>query len=477
MKLHKCVDPEPQLTGKHFIFLLIFILFWLPTFSQTGNPATGKLLGQFRSLAQNSPSELAYIQTSKGIYEVGEDMWFKVYLLNAQLFSPSASSKTLYLEVINQKSNQAFWQEKYEIKNGFADGHVFLPDSLSEGIYLLAAYTQHSFFGDSTELKSIRKIIIKKDMKPRSLVTADFNQPFYRKNDTIRVKIIAKSEENRPLYAEIDAKIYQGDKSLGQAFCTTNDQGEGTLVFSPQSNSEQLRVETIVKYASREEKLSFPVPCKKGSPVQFNTFPEGGNLVSGLESSLAFKAVDIDGMPLDIKGALFENGVPLQEFKSFHAGMGSLNFTPVAGKKYHIRLSEPASDSTFLLPEVLPEGITMRLTARSKENLEFTILQNPGLKEEPVYLRAQIRGMVYCMATGTLNKELKIEIPLEKFPFQGITEFTLYNGSMNPVAERLVYIAPDKKLYIEALLDKKKYETREKATLKITVKDESGQPL
>ena len=381
---------EPRLWDKHLILLLLFFLLSFPVFSQTDNPATEKLIEQFRSLAQNSPSELAYIQTSKGIYEAGEDLWFKVWLLDAQWFTPSVRSKTLYLQVINEETNQAFWQEKYEITNGFADGHVFLPDSLSEGNYLLAAYTQHSFFNDSTELKALRRIQVRKDM------------------------------------------------------------------------------------SSRPDVL---IRSKKGEAIQFNTFPEGGNLIAGLKSKLAFKAVYIDGNPVDVAGTLFEDNNPLLEFKSIHAGMGSLDFTPLSGKRYHIRLSEPATDSTFFLPETYAEGISMCLTGREKESLEFTIQQSPGLKENSVFLRAQIRGMVYCMATGTLNNELKIKIPLEKFPCQGIAEFTLFDESLTPVAERLVYVDPDKKLYIETKLNKQKYETREKAKLKITVKDQDGQPI
>jgi len=372
------------------IFLLLFFLLFFPVFSQTDNPATEKLIEQFRSLAQNSPSELAYIQTSKGIYEAGEDLWFKVWLLDAQWFTPSVRSKTLYLQVINEETNQAFWQEKYEITNGFADGHVFLPDSLTEGNYLLAAYTQHSFFNDSTELKALRRIQVRKDMNSRPDVL---------------------------------------------------------------------------------------IRSKKGEAIQFNTFPEGGNLIAGLKSKLAFKAVYIDGNPVDVAGTLFEDNNPLLEFKSIHAGMGSLDFTPLSGKRYHIRLSEPATDSTFLLLEAYAEGISMCLTGREKESLEFTIQRSPGLKENTVYLRAQIRGMVYCMATGTLNNELQIKIPLEKFPCQGIAEFTLFDESLTPVAERLVYVDPDKKLYIETKLNKQKYETREKAKLKITVKDQDGQPI
>jgi hypothetical protein len=472
---------ESRLKSKSLLVLLLFLVLSFPALSQPGNGAMDELAGELHSLAKNSPTELVYLQTSKGIYESGEDLWFKAYLLDTRSFIPSVQSQTLYLQVINEKTGQAVWQEKYEARNGFADGHVFLQDTLSEGDYRLAAYTGHSFFNDGAEFTALRKIKVKKDMKPRSSVTADFNRVFYKEGDTIRVKLTALSEKKEPLIAQIAAELRRGNQTLEQAQATTNMQGEASVAFVLHGPGDGLQIKVNEKYAdlfdAREKTMSFPVPCKKGSPVQFETFPEGGHLVAGLPCNLAFKAVNIEGNPLDVTGTLFEEDNPLLEFKSAHAGMGSLGFIPVAGKKYCIRLSVPRIDSTFLLPEVHPEGVVMRLAGRESESLEFIVSQSPGRKRETVYLRGQLRGVVYCMATGVLNQELKIKIPLKEFPVQGIAEFTLFNESLAPVAERLVYINPEKGLYIETKLSKEIYETREKATLKITVKDKAGHPV
>ena len=51
------------------------------------------------------PSELVYLQTNKGIYETGEDLWFKAYGLDAQSFGLSDRSKTLYLQMMDAKDS------------------------------------------------------------------------------------------------------------------------------------------------------------------------------------------------------------------------------------------------------------------------------------------------------------------------------------------------------------------------------------
>jgi hypothetical protein len=371
--------------------MFITIVTFFPVYAQSYNPQQIELAERLNSLAKNAPPELAYIQTSKDIYETGEDLWFKVYLLDAQYLIPSLLSKTLYLQLLNESTRKAVWQEKYEIENGFANGQVYLDNTLPEGNYILAAYTPNSFFGDTTEFYAVR-----------------------------RIKVV-------------------GD------------------------------------ITSWKESIIFPSPGKTKS-IQFTTFPEGGNLVSGIQSKLAFKAVNINGEPVDIKGTLFEDTTPIVEFKSIHAGMGSFIFTPDNAKKYFIRLSEPAIDSIFPLPEIYSSGMTMQLIKRDKESLFFKVTQNPERNEEDIYLRVQCRGEVYGMTTARLSKDLLIKVPLSGLP-QGIAEITLFNSSLEPIAERLVYVNKDKKLNITMELSKEIYQTRGKSTLKITVKDENGQPV
>ena len=478
MGLQILYNPDRGSGVKKFFLLLLFSMISLYNVAQTGNVSMDKLADRINSLALKSPIELVYLQTNKDIYESGEDLWFKAYVLDRHSFIPSTSCKTLYLQLINEKSGLAVLSDKYEILNGFADGHAFLQDNLPEGDYLLAAYTGNSFYNDSTAQNGVCRIKVKKDVKPRISVTHEFNRLFYRPKDSIKLNCSVLTEYGEiPPYAEIQAELKRNDKKLGQTKVSTDSKGVATIAFAQQKSGEGLRVDLKVNYSMKEVLLSLPVPCMKGSPIQFELFPEGGNLVSELASRLAFKAVSITGDPIEVEGTLFEDDKPVLDFKSKHAGMGSLMFIPNAEKKYCIRLSKPKTDSVFLLPKVYPQGIVMFLGKRNDKFVELDVAQRKGLGKKTVYLRGQLRGVVYCMANGVLNDELKFKIPLSEFPYQGIAEFTLFDETLNPVAERLVYVNPDKKLFIETKLSKEKFETRDKATLKISVKDEAGKPV
>lgn len=43
------------------------------------------------------PSELIYLQTGKDIYETGEDLWFKVYQLDAKSFALSEQLSLIHI--------------------------------------------------------------------------------------------------------------------------------------------------------------------------------------------------------------------------------------------------------------------------------------------------------------------------------------------------------------------------------------------
>jgi hypothetical protein len=382
-----------------FLALLLFLFFMrsIPCFSQADARTMARLVERMDSVAGGEPPQIVYLQTSKGVYEPMEDLWFKAYIMDSRAHSPSKLCQTLYLEMINESSGQVVWREKYLATDGFVDGHVYVHDTLSVGDYLLAAYTSLSYYGDDPEMKAVRRVQVRSELLPN-----------------------------------YDGWVGPTKKTI--------------------------------------------VSEEKETPVQFNTFPEGGNLVAGVEGRMAFKAVNPDGTPVNARGTLFEGSDTLLAFESEHDGMGSFMFTPEIGKEYRIRLSEPYTDSVYMLPEIYGEGVSLRLASRNDDFLEFRVSRGPFARGGTVYLMGQIRGILCCIASGELTDELTVRIPLEEFPFQGIAEFTLFDGDLVPIAERLVYIHPEKKLYVTTELDKNRYDTREKVTVKITVKDENGEP-
>jgi hypothetical protein len=116
--------------------------------------------GKLQQASENYPAEEIYIQTSKGIYETGEDLWFKGYVLLSQYLMPSAMSRTMYVQLLQMPEKKPVWEEKYTIENGFVDGHIYIQDSLSPGKYVLIAQTPNSLNHGKNVIESVRKVEI-----------------------------------------------------------------------------------------------------------------------------------------------------------------------------------------------------------------------------------------------------------------------------------------------------------------------------
>lgn len=261
----------------------------------------------------------------------------------------------------------------------------------------------------------------------------------------------------------IDEKLFEGDYLL-RGYTRYSFYKNDTIGMIPP------RTIRIVKNISR-----FVTPdALQDTTFRFGMFSEGGNLIYDIQSRLAFKATDGKGNPVFVEGTIYQDNEPLIEVKSIHYGMGAILFTPLQGKTYRVELKNGKS---YPLPTIYSQGMVLRLAKQGKKQLSFMVSQSNNLPDQQIYLVGQMRGMVCCMAKGVLKDNLKISIPLDNFLYQGIAEFTLFDSRMQPMAERLVYIHPRKKLYITAKPEKECYTLREKGSINIKVTDEEGNPV
>lgn len=86
-------------------------------------------------------SERIVIHTDRQLYASGETIWFKVYAFEQGKDKLSAYSRVAYLTLSNPKGT-AISRIKIELENGLGVGTIELPTGLSNGKYILQAYTK-----------------------------------------------------------------------------------------------------------------------------------------------------------------------------------------------------------------------------------------------------------------------------------------------------------------------------------------------
>ena len=179
--------------------------------------------------------------------------------------------------------------------------------------------------------------------------------------------------------------------------------------------------------------------------INLHFFPESGNLIEGLQSRVAFKAVDANGNPVNFKGKIINsNNELVLELNSVHDGMGSFEITPAVNQVYKAQIELPNGRlAYFNLPTVLNEGIV--LSADNNNPNKLFVKAERGLKNKDLYnellVVAQMNYEVVYM--GKMNFEEgqdALAINKKNLP-PGILLLTVFTPNGLPLAERIVFIA------------------------------------
>ncbi|HSN08752.1 MAG TPA: hypothetical protein VLS85_06925, partial [Hanamia sp.] len=206
-------------------------------------------------------------------------------------------------------------------------------------------------------------------------------------------------------------------------------------------------------------------------------FPEGGNLVSGLKSLVAFKINDNSGNGLDAQGVIVDqSNDTITHFETTHFGMGNFYFTPESGKHYSAIIS--LKDSTVFrkkLPDSYEQGYVMHLN--DEGNMIKILVTSSGQPSSTLYLIAETnRSIDFSQASKSDNGNTVFSINKNDLK-DGVAEITLFNDNRQPVCERLYFKRPQKKLLINASADKQTYNKRKLVKIDLSSSDQSGKVL
>nr|WP_294950085.1 hypothetical protein [uncultured Mucilaginibacter sp.] len=268
--------------------------------------------------------------------------------------------------------------------------------------------------------------------------------------------------------------------------------GSGSLVIPPSVGNGNYKLRAYTNWMKNfgpdyffEKKLTLinslrsPEAVAKTKLLDYDVqfFPEGGNLVAGLPSNVAFKAVGKNGAGVAFKGAIVDgNNDTVARFQPLKFGMGHFVFTPAAGSTYKA-IIKVGGDKSFVatLPAVGAKGYTMQLSDAGDGKLIVKLNSNTG--DEQVQVFAHTNGVTKVtqsvvsaggVATFTINKD-KLDA--------GVSHITVFNGNSQPVCERLYFKRPAQNLFIDAGADGKQYTTRKKVSVTVAAKDAAGKML
>ncbi len=205
----------------------------------------------------------------------------------------------------------------------------------------------------------------------------------------------------------------------------------------------------------------------------FNFFPEGGDIIDGNLTKVAFKAVDENGMPVNIRGEIIDEQknhiAPLQ---TIHDGMGEFSFLPHATHKYNgIVQFNDGSTMTVQMPEIKAYGVTLRVVEQDNEDVNIAIFHHDKYPTQYQHLSLAIfqnsgRSAVYPLEIENGKNIFSIKKNLFS---KGILRFTLFDSNGIPLAERLLFLHKQDDLKIVLKKDSLSFRPRSKNEFDVRV--------
>ena len=325
---------------------------------------------------------------------------------------------------------------------------------------------------------------------------AETGEDLWFKAYLINSQTLAPSDRSRTLYLQLrtasDSVVWSekyplvsgranGHIYIGKEWPQGEYLMEGYAMSSFSSDSSQAirprRIRVVDRVTqmdsiSRQE-IKDDADQKRSSKHRFDLFPEGGHLIYGINSEVAFKATYGNGLPEDVSGKVLEDGKKIGSIKTLHDGMGRFSLTPKSGKEYVVVLD---NGRTIPFPTIERGGMSLRVSKNNAKGLSIVVSSSEDTRQA-FSITAKQNGILCSTATGTVKGQQIVKLPAAYFALQGIVEITLFDAFERPVAERLAYVNPRKQLTITATTGQKQYHRRDQGKVRFQVTDNSGNPI
>ena len=219
---------------------------------------------------------------------------------------------------------------------------------------------------------------------------------------------------------------------------------------------------------------------ERGKAVNVRFFPEGGNLIQGVTSQIAFEATDAFGNPIDVTGVVLDGAKQeICQFASVHEGRGVFSYTPDNNRRRSIAVVAYSGRTyQFDMPAGLPQGVVMEVDNLSHTDSIGIILRKNSNTPADLYGVAILLGgnlQNYCAAWLT-DDEIHFQMDKKRLP-SGVSQIVLFNRMGEIVCDRLVFTHKNNGVDIKVKTDRPFYQSYEPVDIEISVADRSGNPV
>lgn len=426
------------------------------------------------TLEPQAAAPLAHLSTDKPAYRPGEDAYLRAVLLDPVGLEPRAADCTLRVE--DPKG-----AEVASMRNRAADGVVAtkwsIPAHAAGGRYALVLRdAQH-------EIELAREPFLVRAYQPPRLDTqVELDRETYAPGTVGGAEVIAaRIEGGAAAGARVDATLVLDGETVWRQTTLLDEHGRAKLEFVVPHEVERGEARFVARITDGgvvESRIEpFVVPTGE---VTVDFYPEGGDLVAGVEQRVYAQVSDALGRPLDALGSVVDSaGRRVSGFETLHQGRARFAFTPRAGETYRVELDEPEPKegaAPIELPRVLAGGVALRARTDRFAAGEPLVLRVHAPGEGTWLVGAFRRGVQVGQSTfsGSGAHDVRVEVPDE---VAGVLRVTVFDAEMRPVAERLVQRAPARAIDVTLETARDVLAPGERQEVTVVTRDETGEPV
>ena len=427
---------------------------------------------------------VTHLATDKPLYMPGETLRFRSLTLSR--FGKRGDEEHMVEYELLDPGDAAVpdSQRSGLTRRGVGSGEIQIPAGAAGGPYTLIA---RSTVGGTFPEEKIT-INVRRYRPPRLKKELELTRDSYTPGDRVTADFAATRAEGGAVAdaaLQVIARV-DGEVVFSQS-AKASDAGSYRIDFTLPEEIEigDAQLVVIVDDGGTRETIAKPIEISLGK-VNVEFFPEGGDLVAGLENRVYFVARDPLSKPMHVEGRVVDgDGKELASGTTSHEGMGRFAFTPAEGEDYTFELDKPAN--VKVMPVLPPVSATQSVVLATGEGvydanspLEFTVAASKA--GVPHVVAAYCRGMQVgqsAFATVEAGHSLVKHLPVADAA-GGVIRLTLFDYSgpePQPVAERLVYRKPSRVLNIQANTQSSRYAPGEKVAVDITVTNENDKPV
>ena len=334
---------------------------------------------------------------------------------------------------------------------------------VSKYLLIISLLLQANVFAQAPTQQAIRaKIDTYSNNFPQERAYIQFDKPAYSAGETIWFKAYLMNGQDisglsKTFY--VDFTDDDGNLLLHGVYAIWDASAEGNFDIPAAYKSKSVHIRAYTKWMlnfdaaflyNKDVRIipkplqGSKAPTKPALSATVQFFPEGGDLVAGIKSRVAFKANYQNGLPVGITGIVTDSkGNIMDSIKTLHDGMGYIYIDALAGETYTAKwVDEQGTPHQTVLPTVKPFGATIQINP-GRLRTGFLIKWSDNLPEalKALHIIATMQQQVVYMAGVSIGESSATggNIPSAQFP-SGIMQVTLFDANWLPLAERITFI-------------------------------------